>query len=57
MTALDVCADWVEPSGLLVVSLPIAEHIEFKKFRKIDEKRYGNAKLVFYRKNIFNIVR
>lgn len=50
MNALDVCADWVTPGGLLVVSLPPAEHISFKNYKKLDEKRYGNAKLVFYRR-------
>lgn len=51
MNALETCADWVAAGGLLVVSLPQAEHISFKKFKKIDEKRYGNAKLVFYKKD------
>ncbi len=50
MNALDTCADWVAPGGLLVLSLPQAEHASFKGFKKLDEKRYGNAKLVFYRK-------
>lgn len=50
MNALDVCAKYVDRGGLLVVSLPQAEHITFKGFKKIDEKRYGNAKLVFYKK-------
>jgi 16S rRNA (guanine966-N2)-methyltransferase len=50
MKALDACAKYVEPGGLLVVSLPPAEHIKFEGLKKIDEKRYGNAKLVFYRK-------
>lgn len=51
MRALETCADYVEPSGLLIVSLPQAEHIKFDNFKKIDEKRYGNAKLVFYKKS------
>jgi len=51
MNALDVCAEWVEPGGLLIVSLPPAEHLSFKNYQKLDEKRYGNAKLVFYRRN------
>jgi 16S rRNA (guanine(966)-N(2))-methyltransferase RsmD len=50
MKALDACAEAVEKGGLLVVSLPVAEHITFSGFQKIDEKRYGTAKLVFYRK-------
>lgn len=50
MNALEVCAEHVKNNGLLVVSLPLAEHITFKKFKKIDEKHYGNAKLVFYKK-------
>lgn len=50
MNALEACAKYTAPSGLLVVSLPHAEHIEFEGLKKIDEKRYGNAKLVFYRK-------
>ena len=50
MNALDVVADYVEKDGLLVVSLPPAEHMNLKNFKKLDEKRYGNAKLVFYKK-------
>jgi len=50
MNALDVVANYVEIGGLLVVSLPPAEHVKFKGFDKLDEKRYGNAKLVFYRR-------
>jgi 16S rRNA (guanine966-N2)-methyltransferase len=50
MNALDVVSQYVEKGGLLVVSLPPAEHPKFKGFDKIDEKRYGNAKLVFFRK-------
>lgn len=51
MKALDACAEYVNSHGLLIVSLPIAEHIKFKGFKKVDEKRYGNAKLVFYKKS------
>jgi len=50
MKALMACAEYTAPGGLLVASLPQAEHIDFDGFEKIDEKRYGNAKLVFYRK-------
>jgi 16S rRNA (guanine966-N2)-methyltransferase len=50
MNALDVVADYVEINGLLIVSLPPAEHMKLKDFKKLDEKRYGNAKLVFYKK-------
>jgi 16S rRNA (guanine966-N2)-methyltransferase len=50
MNALETCSDYVANKGLLVVSLPQAEHITFKKFKKIDEKRYGNAKIVFYQR-------
>jgi 16S rRNA (guanine966-N2)-methyltransferase len=50
MNALDVVAQYVEIGGLLIVSLPPAEHAKFKGFDKLDEKRYGNAKLVFYRR-------
>lgn len=51
MKALDACAAAVNPGGLLVLSIPIAEHIDFDGFKKIDEKRYARAKIVFYRKN------
>lgn len=50
MNALEACAQYVKRDGLLVLSLPLAEHASFKDCKKIDEKRYGNAKLVFYRK-------
>ena len=50
MNALDVVAQYVEIGGLLIVSLPPAEHAKFKGFDLLDEKRYGNAKLVFYRR-------
>lgn len=48
--ALEVCADYVTKNGLLILSIPLAEHVEFKDFKKLEEKRYGNAKLVFYKK-------
>jgi 16S rRNA (guanine966-N2)-methyltransferase len=50
MNALDVVAKYVTEGGLLIVSLPPAEHLKLDDFTKLDEKRYGNAKLVFYRK-------
>lgn len=50
MRALDACAEAVNIDGLLIVSLPKAEHITFKGFAIIDEKHYGTAKLVFYKK-------
>lgn len=50
MNALDACSEHVNNGGLFVVSLPHAENIDFKNFKRIDEKRYGNAKLVFYKK-------
>jgi len=51
MSALDVVAEYVNLGGLLVVSLPPAEHMKLKNYKKLDEKRYGNAKLVFYKKS------
>ncbi|HMT19122.1 MAG TPA: RsmD family RNA methyltransferase [Candidatus Saccharibacteria bacterium] len=48
--AIDACAEAVAPNGLLVLSLPPAEHISFKNLKILDEKIYGDAKLVFYRK-------
>ena len=50
MKAIDACAESVAQGGLLVLSLPPAEHISFKNMKLIDEKSYGDAKLVFYRK-------
>jgi 16S rRNA (guanine966-N2)-methyltransferase len=50
MKAIDACADAVARDGILVLSLPPAEHITFPGLKVIDEKRYGDAKLVFYRK-------
>ncbi len=50
MKAIDACAESVKRGGLYVLSLPPAEHIEFKNFKKLDEKFYGDAKLVFYRR-------
>lgn len=55
MRALDVVADYVEYGGLLIVSLPPAEHMKLDNFKKLDEKRYGNAKLVFYKKTFKQI--
>ncbi len=51
MNALDTCAEYVKNGGLYVVSLPQAENISFKDLKIIDEKKYGNAKLVFYKKS------
>ena len=51
MPALEVVASYVEPNGIFVISLPHAEHFSMKGMKKLDEKRYGNAKLVFYRKS------
>lgn len=51
MKALETCAKHVNTGGLLVVSLPQAEHIQFGGYKIIDEKRYGNAKLVFYKRS------
>ncbi len=50
MNAIEECAIHVKKNGLYVLSLPPAEHVAFDGFKKIDEKRYGNAKLVFYKK-------
>jgi len=50
MNALEVVANYVEIGGLLIISLPPAEHMDLKNFIMLDEKRYGNAKLVFYRR-------
>ena len=50
MNALEACAEAVRKDGVIVVSLPVAEHVTFKKCKIIDEKRYGAAKIVFYRK-------
>lgn len=51
MKALETCAEHVDPGGLLIASLPVAENIEFRGYKVLDEKRYGNAKLVFYRRS------
>jgi 16S rRNA (guanine966-N2)-methyltransferase len=51
MNALDVVARYVEVGGLLILSLPPAEHMKLDGYVKLDEKRYGNAKLVFYRRS------
>ena len=50
MNALDACADAVAAGGLFIVSFPQAEHVSFSGLKLIDEKRFGNAKLVFYKK-------
>ncbi len=50
MKALDICAEHINPGGLMIVSLPIAEHIKFEGLKNIDQKIYGNAKLVFYKR-------
>lgn len=50
MNAIEACAERVKVGGLFVLSIPPAEHITFRSLRKIDEKTYGDAKLVFYRK-------
>ncbi len=50
MKALDTCAKHVAPGGLLIASLPKAEHIEFDGYKIVDTKWYGNAKLVFYQR-------
>ena len=50
MKALETCAEHVVEHGLLIVSLPVSEHATFKGFKIMDEKRYGNAKLVFHKK-------
>lgn len=50
MKAIDACAESVKKGGILVLSLPPAEHITFKVLKKLDEKRYGDAKLVFYKR-------
>ena len=50
MNAIDVVADYLSVGGLLILSLPPAEHISFKHLIKLDEKRYGNVKLVFYKR-------
>ncbi len=51
MKALDACADAVNPNGLLILSIPKAENIDFTGFIKLEEKSYAAAKIVFYRKN------
>lgn len=50
MRTLEIVAEYVEIGGLLVLSVPPAEHIKLVGMKKLDEKRYGNAKLVFYRR-------
>ncbi len=50
MKALETVSEYVKDGGMLVVSLPVAENISFNNFKKLDDKVYGNAKLVFYKK-------
>lgn len=50
MNALDACAEHVALGGLMVLSVPPSEYITFKGLVQIDDKRYGNAKLVFYQR-------
>ncbi len=50
MNAVEECAARVKKGGIYVLSIPLAEHIEFKRMKKLDEKIYGNAKIVFYKK-------
>ena len=50
MNAVEACADAVKKGGLYVLSLPVAENIDFKGLKKIDEKVYAGAKICFYRK-------
>jgi 16S rRNA (guanine966-N2)-methyltransferase len=50
MRVLEVISSYVNKNGLLIISLPQAEHFTAKGLKKLDEKRFGNAKLVFYRK-------
>jgi len=51
MNALELVASYVVPGGIFIVSLPPAEHFAMKGLKMLDEKRYGNAKLVFYKKS------
>ncbi|MDO8265729.1 MAG: hypothetical protein Q7T41_02175, partial [Candidatus Saccharibacteria bacterium] len=50
MNAIEACANAVKKGGLYVLSLPVAENIDFKGLKKIDEKIYAGAKICFYRK-------
>ncbi len=50
MKALDACAAAVNPGGILILSIPLAEHIEFDGLKQLDSKIYANAKIVFYRR-------
>ena len=50
MDALDTLIDYVNPEGLLIMSLPVAERYKHDKLHFIQEKIYGNAKLIFFRK-------
>ena len=49
MKVLDTVTEHVKKDGLLVVSLPTAEHYKSKNLQLIGEKHYGNAKLAFYK--------
>lgn len=49
MNAIDTCAEYLAKDGILILSLPVAENVEFKKLKLIDTKIFGNAKLVYYR--------
>jgi len=51
LSALEVVATYLTPGGIFIVSLPHAEHFSMNGLEKLDEKRYGNAKLVFYKKS------
>lgn len=50
MNAIEACANAVKKGGLYILSLPVAENIDFKGLKKIDEKIYAGAKICFYRK-------
>jgi len=47
---LEVCARALKKGGLYILSLPLAERFSHKSLLKLDEKKYGTAKLIFYRK-------
>lgn len=47
---LQKVAEAVKPGGILVFSLPPAQQIVLNGFELVDEKRYGDAKLVFYKR-------
>lgn len=50
MNTLEAVSEFVQVGGLLIVSLPIAEHFRKADLKLLEEKRYGNAKLAFYKK-------